>query len=147
MTGQRDKALSKDKGKAKVYVSSKEGGALKALRRKDVLEVPHPKKPSMSLAIKEEKLANTHAHVTKWRDSRLVHAWGGADPKKRRCYITAKPHGGDKCTLVLEITKDNCDKTGDVYTTMGELMMSILAHGHFSKQDAKNMFLEALNKP
>ena len=85
--------------------------------------------------------------MSKWGNLRLVHAIGGATTKRRRCYITGVPHGTDKRTLVLEMAKTKCDQTGDVYTTMGELMMSILAHGHVSKQDAKNMFLEALNKP
>ena len=30
---------------------------------------------------------------------------------------------------------------------MGQLMMAMLASGHFTKQSANNMFLEALNKP
>ena len=88
-----------------------------------------------------------HSHVTKWETLRLVHARGGANPKRRRCYIMGVPHGEDKHTLVLEVLKVKCDKTGDDYRVMGQLMISMLAHGHFSKQPAKDMFLGALNKP
>ena len=57
-----------------------------------------------------------------------------------------RPHGKVKHTLVLEVCKAKCDKTGDDYMVMGELMMAALANGHFTKQSAKDMFLVALNK-
>ena len=77
----------------------------------------------------------------------MVHAIGGANTKRRRCYITGVPHGHDKQALVLEVTKTKCDRTCDNYMIMGELMMVMLASGHFTKQSAKTMFLDALNKP
>ena len=88
-----------------------------------------------------------HSHVAKWENLRLVHARGGANIKRRRCYINGVPHGQGKHTLVLEVCKAKCDKTGDDYKVMGELMMSVLASGHFTKQSAKDMFFGALNKP
>ena len=59
----------------------------------------------------------------------------------------ASPHGKDKHTLVLEVSKAKCDKSGDDYMVMGQLMMAMLASGDFTKQNAKDMFLGALNKP
>ena len=81
-----------------------------------------------------------HSHVAKWETLRLVHARGGANPKRRRCYIMGVPHGKDKHTLVLEVSKAKCDKSGDDYMVMGQLMMAMLASWHITKQSAKAMF-------
>jgi hypothetical protein len=98
-------------------------------------------------AMHRQPRARKHAHVSKRGGLRLVHARGGANPKRRRCYIMGVPHGEDKHTLVLEVTKVKCNKTGDDYWVMGQLMMAMLANGHFTKQTANDMFLGALNKP
>ena len=103
------------------------------------------KTPSMSLYVRPG--GRKHAHVSKWDNLRLVHARGGANTNRRRCYITGVPHDSDKRTLVLEVTKTKCYHTGDNYKPLGELMMAVLASGHSTKQSAKAMFLEALNKP
>ena len=128
---------SKDKDKGK---KGKGKGKVEKVKNKGKeLAVMH-KKPAMSHVGK-------HSHVAKWQDLRLVHASGGANIKRRRCYINGVPHGQGKHTLVLEVCKAKCDKTGDDYKVMGELMMSVLASGHFTKQSAKDMFEGALNKP
>ena len=59
----------------------------------------------------------------------------------------ASPDGNNKHTLVLDVCKAKCGKSGDDYMVMGQLMMAMLASGHFTKQTAKDMFLGALNKP
>ena len=88
-----------------------------------------------------------HSHVAKLEKLRLVRARGGANRKRRRCYIMGVPHGKNKHTPVLEVSKAKCDKSGDDYMVMGQLMMVMLASGHFTKQTAKDMLLGALNKP